>query len=112
VRPVLLASLLAAVAMTTACASERLRVYKSAGTRQCEAGAAAAPEALQQPLEAAGVRVLGRACGSDGRMRPQVCGAPDGRIVIFDIAPADADAAAKSGYAPLPADAREMPCAP
>jgi hypothetical protein len=98
--------------MTTACASERLRVFKPAGTRQCEAGAAAAPEALLQPLEAAGVRVLGRACGNDGRMHAMVCGGPDGRIVIFDIAPADAQAAAKLGYRPLPAEARETPCAP
>jgi hypothetical protein len=111
-RPALPAILLAAAAMTAACASERVRVFKPAGTRQCEAAPAATPQALLQPLEAAGVRVLGRACGSDGRMRPQVCGAPDGRIVIADVARADADTAAKLGYLPLPADAHEAPCAP
>jgi hypothetical protein len=114
-RPVLLASLLAAAA-ATACAAgtgDRVRVHISAGTKQCDtsgARGAAGLQALARPLEAAGVRVLAGACGDDGRMRIAVCGAGDGRIAIFDIAAADAAKAAQAGYAPLPADARERPC--
>lgn len=111
-RAVLLAVLVAA-AMTTACASERVRVFKPTGSVQCgDAGArgAAGLEALAKPLEGAGVRVLGRACGSDGRMHAMVCGAPDGRIAIFDVPAGDAEAARRLGYAALPAEAREQPC--
>jgi hypothetical protein len=52
-------------------------------------------------LVGAGVIVLRSACGTDGLMRPAVCGASDGRIAIFAIASKDEDAARKLGFMPL-----------
>jgi hypothetical protein len=53
-----------------------------------------------------------QACGDDGRIRPAVCGAPDGRIGIFVIPAAQQAQAARLQFTPLAAlpDAREQPC--
>ncbi|MFM8609211.1 MAG: hypothetical protein ACKOCJ_01940 [Burkholderiaceae bacterium] len=41
---------------------------------------------LRERLSAAGLQVSSSGCGTDGRVYPTVCGAPDGRIGIFEIA--------------------------
>jgi hypothetical protein len=90
------------LAATAACASAPppMAVFKPAGSRQCEGGGTP-PERLRAELEAAGVKVQATACGTDGRMHAAMCGAADGRLVIFDIDPAQADAAGKLGFQPL-----------
>lgn len=67
-----------------AAAGPLVTVVRPLGTRQCEAGGATS-EALAQTLRDAGVTVSALACGHDGRMRPAVCGAPDGRLAVADI---------------------------
>ena len=69
-------------------------LFKPLGTRQCESGGPA-PEAVAQVLRDAGVAVAAVACGHDGRMRPAVCGAADGRLVIVDV-PVDQQARAEA----------------
>jgi len=57
--------------------------------------------ALQAQLTAANVEVRSAACGTDGFLYPAICGVPDGRIGIFEISPAQAEAAAAAGFKPL-----------
>jgi hypothetical protein len=107
-----LSPLLAACAAQPAAApTPVVSVTKSLGGRQCEAGAASLA-ALAAQLAQAGVTVRRQACGDDGRMRPAVCGAADGRIGIFVIPAAQQALAAQAQFAPLAAlpDAREQPC--
>lgn len=88
-------------------------VAQSLGTRQCESGGRTL-QALAQSLRDAGVNVLAQACGHDGRMRPAVCGAPDGMLGIIEI-PADQLAKARSmGFVTLASlpDARRQDCPP
>ncbi|MFC5461024.1 hypothetical protein [Massilia niabensis] len=81
------------------------------GTLQCGGGGVSLA-ALQAQLAAANVQVRSAACGTNGMATPTVCGAPDGRIGIFEISPAEAGAAAAAGFLPLstmPA-AKTIPC--
>lgn len=105
-----LALLLAASACAAPPATP-LRVYKTTGSQQCGDGGTPLPEMARQ-LGQAGVNVITSACGRDGRMHPAVCGAADGRIAIFEVASADAAAAAKLGFLPLAQlpDARTAAC--
>lgn len=88
-----------------------VKVFKNRGALQCE-GRGTPPEAMRAELERAGVRVQASACGSDGRMRPAVCGAGTGEINLFDIAAADLPGAQALGFAPLSQlrDAQAVPC--
>lgn len=90
------------LAATAACASAPppLAVFKAAGSRQCEGGGTP-PERLRAELEAAGVKVQAATCGTDGRMHAAMCGGADGRLVILEIDPGQAEAAAKLGFQPL-----------
>lgn len=105
--------LLAACAAPPAAApaAPAVSVTKSFGGRQCEAGGASLA-ALAAQLAQAGVSVQRQACGDDGRIRPAVCGAPDGRIGIFTIPATQQAQATRQGFGPLAAlpDAREQPC--
>ena len=86
-------------------------LFKPLGTRQGEAGGPT-PDSLAQALREGGVTVQLMSCGHDGRMRPAVCGAADGRLVIVDV-PADQQARAESlGWRPLSGlpDAVRRPC--
>jgi hypothetical protein len=86
-------------------------VFHSLGAHQCEAGGVT-PDELAERLRAAGVDVLGVSCGNDGRMRPAMCGAPDGRLAVFDIAPGQRDTALAQGFrlwSDLP-QGRRQPC--
>lgn len=77
-------------------------VAKSAGTLQCDdAGIDVGLRASE--LRSLGVEPGASACGHDGRMRPAVCGAPDGRIVAFELRAGQLQAAARAGYMPLDA---------
>ena len=88
-----------------------VRVFKTTGSVQCaEVGSDLATFARQ--LEEAGLKVISSACGSDGRMRAAMCGAPDGRLAIFEVSSADAQLSAKLGFSPLSKlpDAQVVPC--
>ena len=107
---------LAILASLTACGGGEdeeasSKVFKSMGSLQCSGGGVSLA-ALQARLAAANVEVRSAACGTDGVALPAICGTPDGRIGIFEISPAQADAAAAAGFKPLstvPA-AKIIPC--
>jgi hypothetical protein len=103
----------AVAALGAACAAEPppLSVAISLGTRQCAAGGQQ-PEDLARRLRESGVQVLAQTCGSDGRMRPAMCGAADGRLAIFEIPAAQWAAAQALGYVRLDSmpDAQREPC--
>ena len=63
---------------------ETVAMYAPLGSLQCTGGGSSLAT-LQQKLTSAGVQVLGASCGLDGLVRPDVCGAPDGRIAILDV---------------------------
>lgn len=114
-----LTNAIALVALTTAaCAGQNplaaqttVRVFKSAGSVQCANGGADLAAFVRQ-LEDAGLKVRSAVCGTDGRMRAAMCGAADGRILIFELASEDAQSSASLGFAPLSKlpDAKEAPC--
>jgi hypothetical protein len=113
-RPALPLALAASLmACTTVAAPPAVSVYKILGTRQCDSGGTTA-QALADTLRGSGVTLLALTCGSDGRMRPAVCGAADGRIAIVDLAQDQQAAAMAQGWALLTTlpDARRMACAP
>ena len=88
-----------------------VRVFKSTGSVQCAEGGIDLPTFARQ-LEAAGLKVMSSACGSDGRMRAAMCGVPDGRVAIFELSSADAQSSAQLGFVPLSKlpDAKVVPC--
>lgn len=63
---------------------EQVHVAKSLQGKQCE-GQGIQLSALKQQLEVKHIYVYAESVGHDGLMRPQVCGAPDGKIGIFSI---------------------------
>ena len=81
-------------------AEPTVSVYKSRGGLQCENNALAVSE-LERQLKDAGIRVAASSCGHDGRMRPAMCGRPDGNIAIFDIPASKLDAAVALKFAPM-----------
>lgn len=115
--PVAVALVACALLAGSACGHDAsgtgIRYYKSLGSVQCTGGGKSAAE-LGQDLTAAGVTVIRTACGVDGNLYAAVCGAPDGRIGIFEIEAGSANAAAALGFAPLTTlpEATEVPCDP
>ena len=100
---------LASVAMLSACggggtsapgSGGTASIYRYAGSVQCTARGMSLAEA-QRMLTGAGIAVLAGACGLDGMNYPAVCGAPDGRIHIFEVPAAQARAATAIGFASL-----------
>ncbi|MBJ6751118.1 hypothetical protein [Geomonas anaerohicana] len=87
------------------------KYYRPLGSQQCTGGGKSLAE-LEQELRKAGITVRRATCGTDGRMYATVCGAPDGRIAIFEIPPGQAESAAALGLQPLATlpDAAEAPC--
>ena len=92
-------------------AQSTVRVFKYAGSVQCSGGGLDL-STMQRQLTDRGLKVLGSTCGTDGRMRVAMCDASDGRIGLFELSTADAEAASSLGYAPvskLPGF-KETPC--
>lgn len=77
-----------------------ISVYKYVGSKQCNGGGVRL-ETMMRQLSTAGVPVMNVSCGTDGRMYPAMCGAPDGRIGILEIPESKVNAAAALGFAPL-----------
>jgi len=106
---------LAAAMLTSACGgggdntTAAVAVYKELGSLQCTGGGTSV-SALQTQLAVAGIEALAASCGLDGNVHPAVCGAPDGRIGIIDVRPAQAQLATTLGFAmlsTLPAPVRQ-----
>lgn len=77
-----------------------VNVYKYVGSKQCSGGGTPVEKMMRQ-LSEAGIPVTNVNCGTDGRMYPAMCGAPDGRIGILEVPEAKISAAGALGFAPL-----------
>lgn len=96
---------LAACATGTAAgtAADDPRWARGTDARQCEPATdgRAALDAEMAALRAAGVTASDPQCGSDGRMRPQMCGAPAGRLWFLRVPPGTpTDALRARGWRP------------
>ncbi|WP_343315101.1 hypothetical protein AAIB41_16540 [Brucella sp. BE17] len=100
-----LASLLCVITVASGCngtmMQENVAVSKTLGTRQCEQGQGDALEKLSDALTQAGVKVLSKKQGHDGKSHISVCGAPDGRTGIFSIPAAQVGKAESVGFTRL-----------
>lgn len=76
----------------------RVWVYKSDGTQQCEKKAGINPKDAAQQVGKAGVVVFNARSGSDGKMRITKCGAPTGKTVELEISEVDIGKAKSMGY--------------
>lgn len=65
--------------------NETVWVSRPDGSKQCEADAEKALQVAAEELQKAGVPVLEKRKGSDGKIRAQVCGAPTGGTNSFRI---------------------------
>jgi hypothetical protein len=86
-------------------------VYRHFGSVQCTGGGTSL-FARERELLDAGIHVAAAGCGIDGNAYPALCGAPDGRIGIFEIGAQHVALATALGFAPLrnlPAAVR-LPC--
>lgn len=111
-RRVQAAAALLVLLAATACATPpagSVVVVRTLGSQQCSGGGQS-PAALARVLADAGIHVLSTRCGSDGRMYPAVCGAPDGRVGLFEIAASQAQAAAALGFRAAGPEVQERPC--
>lgn len=75
-------------------------MYKYSGSVQCTGGGTSL-SAMESQLTDAGIHVVASACGIDGKVYAAVCGASDGRIGIFEVSVAQAQAASALGFVPL-----------
>jgi len=75
-------------------------VYQYIGSKQCQGGGTALATMMRK-LSDAGIPAMNVSCGTDGKMYPAMCGAPDGRIGIVGVPEDKVAAAAKLGFAPL-----------
>jgi len=75
-------------------------MFRSLGSQQCTGGGLTLAS-LVQTLTSAGVTVAGSSCGNDGLARIALCGAPDGRIGIVDVAQSQTAGATALGFALL-----------
>jgi hypothetical protein len=103
-----------AAAPGAATAAAPVWIAQPLGTRQCEEAPQAqrTGQAALKALKDAGLSVAASACGHDGRMRPAVCGAGDGRLVLAEIASDQLARAQALGWVPLASmrDAQRQPC--
>lgn len=88
-----------------------VKVFKSRGSLQCTGGGTS-PQVMEMELIGAGITVRSFSCGIDGLAHPTVCGAPDGKINIFDIPQSQLAQAQSLGFAPLSTlpNAQEIQC--
>jgi len=109
----LLALSVLALAFTQAAQAEPLvKVFKSRGIKQCEPNSGTPPQGMSGALESAGIPVSSTACGDDGQLHGEACGATTGAINIFEIPGSQAEAADRLGFkslATLP-EGTEIPC--
>lgn len=96
-----------ALAALSACAdfgrvapASGVSVYKYVGSKQCSGGGTPLATMMRQ-LSDGGIPVMNVNCGTDGRIYPAMCGAPDGRIGILEVPETKVSAAGALGFAPL-----------
>ena len=63
----------------------QIGIYQDAGSTQCQDDGLSLAQ-MQKQLEAAEIPFTDAACGTDGRMYTAMCGSPDGKIGLFQIA--------------------------
>lgn len=92
-------------------ATPTVEVFRPLGSLQCVGGGSSI-DSLRQQLLDAGIEVSGAACGTDGRVYPDRCGAPDGRIGVFEVPVTQVEAATQLLFAPMASldSARVLPC--
>jgi hypothetical protein len=81
-------------------ATAPVSLYKYFGSVQCAGGGVTLAD-MERQLTEADIQVLSYDCGYDGKAYPAVCGAPDGRMGIFEIPAVQAPGATAAGFAPL-----------
>jgi len=77
-------------------------IFKLDGTVHCKNLKGITLDSMEQKLTSAGIRVLSRRKGYDGREGITFCGNPTGQINIYEIASWDLSVALKLGFKPLP----------
>ena len=77
-------------------------VYKLDGTKQCETDPGITLVTMEQDLISAGVKVISRRRGFDGREGIALCGAPTGQINIYEISSSDLPVAIGQDIMKLP----------
>lgn len=77
-------------------------VYKLDGTKQCETDPGITLVTMEQDLISAGVKVISRRRGFDGREGIALCGAPTGQINIYEISSSDLPVAIGQDFMKLP----------
>lgn len=74
-------------------------VAKDLGLKQCEQRSGQEALArMQQSLDQQQIQVLDAHCASDGMMRTQVCGAPQGKLGIYKISAFQLEKAQALGF--------------
>ena len=90
----------------------KVRIYQDAGSTQCQEDGQSL-EQMERQLTDADIPFSAAACGTDGKMYTAMCGSPDGKIGLFEIAPEHLQQARALGFearANVP-DAAETECA-
>ncbi|WP_168198846.1 hypothetical protein [Jejubacter calystegiae] len=83
--------------------AQKIEVWHSMSGRQCEQGRLSLSE-LRQSLMVSGVRTMDAGkVSDDGRARVAMCGAPDGKVGVFQIDKSDLDRARQAGFELWPA---------
>ena len=78
-------------------------VYKLAGTKQCDTDPGITLVTMERDLTSAGVEVISRRKGFDGREGVALCEAPTGEINIYEITSSDLPVAIGQDFMKLPA---------
>ncbi|HPI40821.1 MAG TPA: hypothetical protein PLJ21_08440 [Pseudobdellovibrionaceae bacterium] len=76
--------------------TQKVKVFKEDGSRQCNEGDPIALDTMAQQL--VGIKVLRSYKANDGIMRIQVCGAPTGECNVYEIERVNLAQALKLGF--------------
>lgn len=71
-------------------------VFKADGTKQCGIGSAMSVQQMAQEL--AEIKIISQENKSDGKLYPMVCGAPTGKVNVYEIPEADLSKAVAAGF--------------
>lgn len=88
----------ATTSVKTSSGDESVWVQRPDGSKSCEAGSGTTTEKGGEELQKAGVQVLEKGKGDDGRMHAQMCGIETGKLNTYRIKKADLPKALALGY--------------
>lgn len=99
--------LLFALPILGACASGHCRsrtdaraktvfVFKADGTKQCGIGSAMSIQQMAQEL--GDIKIISQENKSDGKLYPMVCGAPTGKVNVYEIPEGELSKATAAGF--------------